>query len=369
MGDGNESVARRVCAFVEGRRAAAVARVPVDVGVTRTDFSDPARPVQRLIGPDGAFTDRQSDGVRTDEECYQAAIRLGELSTHRVSAVQLRRFRASAALQRYPLLALLQKLDVRIHWLPTDPVLHPERTAPDAAQLMMSFIEKSDRLWNSTAAIRNLVDRRKAFALRLYERMQLPRREGGFGMTFFNPSKDVRPKTDHPFYSLRNDCIGSWLYGALCERHGINATPVQRFTDDDGNVRDHVLVGLHLDPKDPKKMVFVSFQEGEQGFDIVLQGKSTWASISRLELLAYIHLTYAFLKYPDDKERQLQELRLAHRYAPSNYLVHYQLGVWHWNQGLRQEAIQHYRRAVVLNPTYLPARSAIKDYEEGTVPR
>jgi tetratricopeptide (TPR) repeat protein len=319
--------------------------------------------VKRYIGPNGQFTDRKSDDVKTSLEYYQAAIRLAEITTNKMKLSDFRRFQSGGAKisQSANFFNFLKVNDMRIYWLPTDPLFYPETNSPDAAKAMQSYIEKADRIWKQTDKINDQVKRKSVFAKMLYEKMLQPENAEGFGITFFSPSKDTIPKMDHPFYSFRLDCFGTWLFGVLCERLGINATPVQLFTNEDGKSIDHVLVGISLNPKRPDDLTLVSFHPADRGFDIKFSDRSSFAPISRLELLAYIHLTYAFILRPNDRQKQWQELMRAYRYAPHNYLVHYQLGVWYWNGGMKEDAGHHYLKSIELNPTYQPALKAIRD--------
>jgi len=367
----SDNAAQRVCEFLTGMP------IKVDTGVTRTDFSNPHHPVQRYIDPsgeilsgqNGKYIAKKSDGIKTPQEYYQAAIRLAEMTTQRMKVADLERISLhnSNGTVTANLFDTLKRAGVRVYWLPTDPILHEEPESPDAKRLMLSYIEKADKIWEDTRSVKNKTKRKLEFAKRLYEKMSPSNKDkDGFGINFFDPEKTPIDKKDHHFYSLNLDCFGIWLYGVLCERHGIKATPVQRFTNDEGETIDHVLAGISLNPKKPEKLTLVSFHPGEEGFDIKYSNPSKTAPISRLELLAYLHITRAFTLFKDDREKQLRELEQAYRYAPHNYAVHYQLGVWYWqgwsqskNKELLDKGKYHLREAYRLNPTHQLTKDAI----------
>lgn len=372
--------ARSVCEFVKSERAAAVARLPIDEGTTRTDFArtdpkDSRRFLSRFIDPSGRFTDTQRDGVETDAECYQAAIRLGEIAAGRFGSRDLTPAawkRGKPAAPR-AVLQFLQEADVRVFWNPTDPLQYRESGA-SAAKIAQRFVKKADEIWRGTKSIKDLTARRRAFAKALFDKMSRPTNAGGFGITFFDPNASKIDKKDHALYSSQLDCFGSWLYGLLCRRFGIEATPVQRFTDELGRSIDHVLVGVSLNPKKPQELTLVSFHPGERRFDVQLWGKSTWAPISQLELLAHVHMKRAHRLYPHDRVRQREELDRALRYAPHNYLVHYLMAAWYCDRademqtvgkkreadGMKQKALEHLQRSYELNPTYQPTLTSLR---------
>jgi hypothetical protein len=368
----DDYVAQSVCEFVEKTP------IEVDTGITRTDFSDPDHPVQRFIDPygeilngqNGKYIEQKSDGIKTSQEYYQAAIRLAEMTTQRMKVADLQRISLHSSKGKVAanLFDALKRAGVRVYWLPTDPILHEEPESPDAKRLMLSYIDKADKIWEGTQSIKNKTRRKLEFAKRLYNKMSPSNKdEEGFGINFFDPKKTPLNKKDHHFYSLNLDCFGIWLYGVLCERYGIKATPVQRFTNNQGETIDHVLVGINLNPKKPEKLTLVSFHPGEEGFDIRFGEESKTAPISRLELLALLHLTRAFTLFKDDREKQLRELEQACRYAPHYYAVHYQLGVWYWqgwsqnkNKELLDKSKYHFREAYRLNPTHQLIRDAVK---------
>jgi hypothetical protein len=373
MGDGRvpDRPGQQICAFLEGavraRRTALL--VPIDSGVTRTDFSDPARPRQRSIGPDGRFTDRAQDGIKTDEECYQAAIRLAEIETSRMKLPEIFGVTAEAASRRFPvqLLRFMKAQDLRVPWLPTDPLLHPEAESPEAARFMRQAIEKAETIWTRTVSENDLTTRRSIFAKKLFEAMK----DASFGIRFIDPQVEGFPKRGHPFFSDRLFCLGTWLYGALCRRYGISATPVQLFTNSAGDSQEHVLVGLRLNPKAPDELSLVGLQRGEAQFGLAFSRKASWAPISELELLAYVHLTRAYQLFPDDREKQWQELARAYRAAPHNYVVRYQLAFWNWKKGQpggdRDEARRHLQRALELNPSYHRSQLLRREMERAGV--
>jgi len=347
MGD---TVARRLCQFLE--------KIPVeiDTGITRTDFSDTHNPVRRYIGPNGEFTNKKSDGIKTDQECYQAAIQLAEMTAGKMKVSEIHNITPDGSKGNLSahLLYLLKNAGVRIHWLPTDPVLHREPRRPLAIKIMTSYLERADKIWKETSSITDAAERRRALAKTLFEKMLLPENMGGFGINFFNPSSTSLLKKDHLFFSSKLNCFGSFLYGILCERFGIKATPVQRFTNEGGKPLNHIIVGLSLDAEAPANLTLVSFQPGEKGFGLKLNGNSIWAPISRLELLAYIHATRAFELFSNNPQAQRRELRRAYRYAPHNYFVHYALGVWYSNEGKKTQAEYHFKKSRDLSLTYRP---------------
>ncbi|OGQ05783.1 MAG: hypothetical protein A2W61_00095 [Deltaproteobacteria bacterium RIFCSPLOWO2_01_44_7] len=317
----------------------------------RTDFGDPAKPVRRYIGPDGQFNDQKSDGVVTQEECYQAAIELAELTARQTTPEDL---------LKPNLFLSLKEEGLRIPWLPTDPFFF--ETPVDNHTLMLAefYFDKAQKIWDSTKNIANPNEQKKVFAKNLFEKMSLSKEKGGFGIRFFNPESEKISKTDHPFYSDKLDCFGNWLYGILCEQFGIKATPIQRFTDADGTIIHHVLVGLYLDSN---KITLVSFQPHEAGFDISIPAKD-WIPISRLELLAYLHLTRAFELYPQDRNGQLTELKLARRYAPHNYVVNYQIGYWYYFWGRSELGKGFLRKSLEFNSAYTPASKLLAKLEQ-----
>lgn len=367
---------QRICEFLEK------ARTKVDTDVTRTDFSDPSRPVQRPIGPDGQFLKNQTEKnnrIRTVQEYRQAAIHLAEITTHKMKPNDFRRLSLHNADCESPatIFDALKCADSQIHWLPTDPFINPGPNSSATREITLAYIKKADELWKNTKSIRNVIERKRKFAQLLHDEMS-PSKKNSFGINFFDPKKTSFVKKDHPFYSRNLDCFGSWLYGVLCERHGISATPVQRFTNDEGRTIDHVLVGIRLDPKKPDKMgirrdpkkpdklTLVSFHPGEIGFDIKFSDKSTWAPISRSELLAHYLLTRAFVLFNDDKEKQYRDLEEAYSYAPHFYAVNYQLGVWHlerWSETEDKAQLDkskyYFERAYKLNPTHQALKDAM----------
>lgn len=358
-----DRVARDICTYIEEKTAdpSFPVRIDVDIGTTRTDFGDPANPARKFIDADGEFTENGSDGLKSAQEYYQAAMRLGEIAAGSlpVEKMILSPIIGSSGGWQMRYFGFLRDAGVRIFWLPTDPLVHffDEGLAPVDA--MRFYLKSAQEIWDSTAQISDILGRRALFAKRLFDRMLSSRENGGFGIRHFDPSAEKFSKVDHPIYSFTLDCIGSWLYGMLCERYEIEAVPVQRFANDSGKAVDHVLVGLRLGRGDGK-LTLVSFQPGEAGFDIDLTGKGAWAPISKIELLAYIHLNRAFCLYPEDRGIQFEELQRALRYAPHNHLVHYQLGLWYSLDGRPDEARMHLLKTKELNPAYGKADEALE---------
>lgn len=348
--------AQRVCAYVEDIYANSPVEIPfpVDDGITRTDFSDPQKPVRRYIEPDGEFTDVRSDGVKTAEEYYQAAIRLAEMVT--------KDFKGGHILPKFPdsvwgprlanLPYFLKNVGVRIFWLPTDPLLFPEDGDEYALEVMNLMLEGAERIWRDTESIEDIKGRRWAFAYGLYQAMIKPQSEGGFGL--YNP----QPGPWHHsrlslmnLYSYRLSCMGAWMYAFLCERYGLKGSIIQEITDENGVMLEHVLAGFSYDPDNPDELTFVSFDPGELGFNITFEGKSTWAPISRLENLAEVHLHRAAVHYIRSQEQeQWEELQKAYRYAPHSYHVHTGIGIWYLNNNMFDEARRYFNKALELYP-------------------
>ncbi len=155
------------------------------------------------------------------------------------------------------------------------------------------------------------------FSQALFKFIQAEKESGGLGITFSNNNRRAIRNFSELFEAGVATCIEFVnLFVALGRIANLPVVPLEVLKNEKGEAIQHDFIGVRLDPKNKKKMLFFDIQTGFQG----KKAKDIYSEIGRLELMSRYYNSQIFLT-PNSAAPILKNLKKSLQLTPSDYLI------------------------------------------------
>ncbi|MBN1282424.1 MAG: tetratricopeptide repeat protein [Proteobacteria bacterium] len=311
--------------------------------LTLADMDRGVPRVKRPEGREACLDPGEPDGRLDPAEVYANAIDLAEIEEDRNRAWARGgdSFTFDSPFQRF----LSEKADMRIPWLFDD-----LKDDGGAEWLFGRVLMKVDGFTRSLAmkgSKKGTENYKRALAMEIFRFMRKPARRGGMGI---KSGDDGSHENIHRVFSSKSaSCIEFVnLYIAIARQAGLEARPVEVYTDSDGEGISHVAVGVELGRGE------VLFLDADG--DIGLGERQRWSFISRQDLLAYDYNSRGQLNCENEPSCQRSLYKRAMDFSPGQYMVMYNMGHLEFDAGDYQSSIEYFKMAVDEFPDLYEAR-------------